>query len=140
MEEQGMNRSSFLRHAFLLRSFSRNVIFVPASFLFSKWRFCSCLVPLPFLFWSSFHSFWKPSYTHPRNPTYFSHFWTKLRNNLKLYLRTTLENLISTIFNKKLKFCKNFDEFFFWKERKKERFRYFFRSSIFFASFRPRCF
>ena len=100
-----MNRSSFLRNAFLPRSFSRNAIFVPASFLFSKWRFRSCLrsffvpfsVPLPV------------SLENHRTPTIQNqlvfHIFTKMGDNLKnLTLKTTFKASFCVFSTRKFRF------------------------------------
>ena len=100
-----MNRSSILRNAFLPRSFSINAIFVPASFLFSKWRFRSCLRSF---FVPSFVPFPVPLENHStptiQNQLVF-HIFTKVGGNLKnLSLRITFKASSSLFSSRKLKF------------------------------------
>ena len=126
---QGIGRSSRLPISFLPRSFSINGVFVPASFLLRSF------------FRSFFRFFWNSLYTHPQKSTCLSHFLSIWGVNFKkAVFKSSFENFLSSNVKEKIEVLPTYDEFFYWKERKKERNRSFFRSSIFAVPFLPRSF
>ena len=123
-----MKRFSFLRNALLPRSFSRNAIFVPASFLFRS-------ISVPFSFLSPF--LFKINVLFASQTdfsfTFLAKMWGKIT---KLILRNPFDKFQA----KNIEVLSKFHGLSFRMERKKERIRSFFRSSKFGISFLPRSF